>query len=138
MQVGRHICRKALILQQDHKTLNQRVVGSIPTAPTKLFKYLQHYASERTFRFEVRFEKFVRHLYASALTLSQRNGGTVRVTAAAIFVPGGVERSHAEALATGERLHLDRSTSQIHLCFYPYTSLSFLIADSASSTRPPR
>jgi hypothetical protein len=34
--------------------------------------------------------------------------GWLRVTAAAISFPGGVEQlSHAEALATGERLHLE-------------------------------
>ena len=40
--------------------------------------------------------------------------GWLRVTAAASSLPGGVEQlSHAEALATGERLHLEnRSTSR--------------------------
>ena len=37
--------------------------------------------------------------------------------------------SHAEALATGDAFTWNRSTSQTHFCFYPYTSLSFLIAD---------
>jgi hypothetical protein len=66
--------------------------------------------------------------------------GWPRVTAAATLVSwrrGAL--SHAEALATGERLHLESvHTPELFSGLCPCTSLSFLIADSASSTRPPK
>jgi hypothetical protein len=115
-------------------TLNQRVPGSSPGAPTKTFKHLQQYASERTFRFDVRFEKFVRYSY-TCLT----NGGMAARRHIGWLIPWRREElSHAEALAAEDAFTWNRSTSQAHFYSYPYTSLSFLIADSASSRRPPR
>ncbi len=78
---------------QEQMTLNHRVPGSSPGAPTKLFNDLQHYASERTFRLGGQLGVFVRHPCASALPSAQRVAGWLRGTAAATSHPDGMERS---------------------------------------------
>ena len=61
-----------------------------------------------------------------------------RYTAASSF-PGDVEHSLTQKpWRPRDAFTWNQSTSQTHFCSYPYTSLSFLIADSASSRRPPR
>jgi hypothetical protein len=77
----------------EQMTLNHRVPGSSPGAPTKLFKHLQHYASERPFRLGGQLGVFVRHPCASALPSAQRVAGWLRGTAAATSHPDGMERS---------------------------------------------
>src|SRR6266446_7399234 len=67
----------------EQMTLNHRVPGSSPGAPTKLFKHLQHYSSERPFRLGGQLGVFVRHPCESALPSAQRVAGWLRGTAAA-------------------------------------------------------
>ena len=86
-------------------TLNQRVPGSSPGAPTKQIKHLQR----NLLRTDLSVGRSVGSFCSPSVrnVVGLREVGWLRVTAAATSYSGCVERSHAEALATGTRPHLE-------------------------------
>jgi hypothetical protein len=71
------------------------------------------------------------------LAAAQKVAGWLRVTATAASYSGGVERSLTQKpWRAGNAFTWNPSTSQTHFCPCPYTSLSLLIAGSASSGSP--
>jgi hypothetical protein len=95
-------------------TLNQRVPGSSPGAPTKLIKHLQVCVSERTFRFDVRFEKFARRPYACQ---EWRDGCALpqRLTRS----PAAWSTLSRRSLGDRGRLHLESIHIPISFLFLP-------------------